>query len=42
MVSEKTYFIMLGCTYAVVFFTTVIQGLTMKTVYAKISQKRAA
>ncbi|WP_407384085.1 cation:proton antiporter [Ruminococcus sp.] len=41
MVPEKTYFIILGCTYAVVFFTTVIQGLTMKPVYKRISSQRA-
>ena len=38
MLPEKTYFIILGCTYAVVFFTTVIQGLTMKPVYNRISR----
>lgn len=42
MLPEKTYFIILGCTYAVVFFTTVVQGLTMKPVYNRISRKRAA
>lgn len=42
MLSEQTYFIILGCTYAVVFFTTVIQGLTMKPVYNRISRNRAA
>lgn len=36
---DKTYYLILGCTYAVVFFTTVIQGLTMKPVYKQI-QKR--
>ena len=39
---ENVYFIILGCTYAVVFFTTVIQGLTMKPVYNRISKNRAA
>ena len=39
---EQTYFIILGCTYAVVFFTTVIQGLTMKPVYNRISRNRTA
>ena len=34
---EQTYFIILGGTYAIVFFTTVIQGLTMKSVYKRIS-----
>lgn len=40
MVPEQTYFIILGCTYAVVFFTTVVQGLTMKPVYKRISRNR--
>ncbi len=40
LVPEKTYYIILGCTYAVVFFTTVIQGLTMKPVYKIISKSR--
>ena len=38
MLPEDTYFVILGCTYAVVFFTTVIQGLTMKQVYRRISK----
>ena len=42
MVPEQTYFIILGCTYAVVFFTTVVQGLTMKPVYKRISRNRPA
>lgn len=42
MLPENTYFIILGCTYAVVFFTTVIQGLTMKPVYKRISKNRVA
>ena len=42
MVPENIYFIILGCTYAVVFFTTVIQGLTMKPVYKRISKNRMA
>ncbi len=36
MLPEDVYFVILGCTYAVVFFTTVIQGLTMKPVYERI------
>lgn len=40
MVPEQTYFIILGCTYAVVFFTTVVQGLTMKPIYKRISRNR--
>ena len=35
---EEAYYIILGCTYAIVFFTTVVQGLTMKPVYRKISK----
>ena len=42
MLPEPTYYIILGCTYAVVFFTTVIQGLTMKPVYNRISRNRTA
>lgn len=38
MLPEQTYYIILGGTYAIVFFTTVIQGLTMKPVYRRISQ----
>lgn len=36
MISSEIYHIVLGCTYAIVFFTTVIQGLTMKKVYSLI------
>ncbi len=36
MLSEEIYRIVLGCTYAIVFFTTVIQGLTMKKVYENV------
>lgn len=36
MVDETTYFIILGCTYAIVFFTTIVQGLTMPKVYDSI------
>lgn len=38
MVSADTYSIILGSTYAIVFFTTVVQGLTMKQVYQKIEK----
>ncbi len=38
MLPEQVYHIILGCTYAIVFFTTVIQGLTMKPVYSRISR----
>lgn len=36
MVSADAYYIILGCTYAVVFFTTIIQGMTMPKVYGSI------
>ena len=36
---EDVYHVILGCTYAVVFFTTVIQGLTMNKVYNRIRGK---
>lgn len=39
MVSTDAYSIVLGGTYAIVFFTTVIQGLTMKKVYDSINSK---
>lgn len=38
MVGIETYNIILGSTYAIVFFTTVVQGLTMKRVYQKIAE----
>ena len=38
MVSADTYSIILGSTYAIVFFTTVVRGLTMKQVYQKIEK----
>ena len=38
MLPEQTYYIILGCTYAIVFFTTIIQGLTMKPVYNRINR----
>lgn len=36
LVPENIYHIILGGTYAVVFFTTIVQGMTMKAVYKKI------
>ena len=36
LLSDDTYRVILGCTYAIVFFTTVVQGLSMKQVYDKI------
>ena len=38
MVPAEVYYIILGGTYAIVFFTTVVQGLTLKPVYKRISQ----
>lgn len=35
------YYILLGCTYAIVFFTTVVQGLTVKKVYDGICRRLA-
>lgn len=39
MLPEETYYIVMGGTYAIVFFTTIVQGLTMRKVYHKIAQK---
>ena len=39
LVSEE-YHIILGCTYAIVFFTTIIQGLSIKKVYGWITKKQ--
>lgn len=39
MVSADVYYLILGCTYAVVFFTTIVQGMTMPKVYEKIKMK---
>ena len=36
LLNEYAYHIVLGCTYAIAFFTTVIQGLSMKKVYEKM------
>ena len=40
MLDENTYYIVLGCTYAIVFFTTIVQGLTMKRVSQGLERKR--
>lgn len=40
MLSNEDYHIVLGCTYAIVFFTTIIQGLSMKRVYERIERER--
>jgi CPA1 family monovalent cation:H+ antiporter len=45
MVPSEIYYIILGATYTVVFFTTVIQGLTLKPIYKRIDrsvQQRAS
>ena len=38
MIPQDIYYIILGGTYAIVFFTTVIQGLTLKPVYKRIDR----
>ena len=38
MLPADTYHILLGCVYAIVFFTTVVQGLSMKKVYKLCSK----
>ena len=42
MVSDNIFYIILGGTYAIVFFTTVIQGLTIKPVYNRINKRLSA
>lgn len=39
MIESRIYDVILGGTYAIVFFTTVIQGITMKRVYRRIERK---
>ena len=39
MLDAGTYRLILGGTYAIVFFTTVVQGLTMSKVYGSISKR---
>lgn len=39
MLPPKIYHIVLGGTYAIVFFTTIVQGMTMKKVYQRIEAK---
>ncbi len=39
MIPEDVYSIVLGGTYAIVFFTTIVQGMTMPTVYRRIEGK---
>ena len=38
MISDEVYYIVIGGTYAIVFFTTVVQGLTLKPVYNRINR----
>ena len=39
---SETYCIVLGGTYAIVFFTTIVQGMTMAKVYQGIEKKRSS
>ena len=39
VVPQDIYYIIIGCAYAIVFFTTVVQGLSMNRVYRHISSK---
>lgn len=39
LVSPDIYYIILGGTYAIVFFTTIVQGMTMPKVYKNIENK---
>jgi len=41
MLPENVYFILLGGTYAIVSFTTIVQGLTMQNVYRRIERTLA-
>lgn len=41
MLSDDVYFVVLGGTYAIVFFTTIVQGLTMQKVYHGIERTLA-
>lgn len=40
LLNSECYYIVLGGTYAIVFFTTVVQGMTMANVYQRIEKKR--
>lgn len=40
LVDAGVYYVLLGGTYAIVFFTTIIQGMTMKRVYQNIEKCR--
>lgn len=39
MLDPDTYYILMGGTYAIVFFTTIVQGMTMQKVYKRIEKK---
>lgn len=39
IIPEEVYHIILGGTYAIVFFTTIVQGMTMRTVYRRIQEQ---
>lgn len=38
MLDTEVYYYVLGCTYAIVFFTTIVQGLSMRKVYERLSR----
>lgn len=38
MIPDEIYHIILGGTYAIVFFTTIVQGMTMRSVYQRCSK----
>ncbi len=40
MIPNNIYLVVLGCTYAIAFFTTVVQGLTVKPVYNRIQKRQ--
>ena len=40
MIEPEKFYIVMACTYAVVFFTTVVQGLTMKKVYNSMNKAK--
>lgn len=40
MIAPSDYHIVLGCTYAIVFFTTIVQGLTMQKMYARVQRQK--
>lgn len=38
MIPDEIYHIILGGTYSIVFFTTIVQGMTMRSVYQRIQR----